>query len=201
MVRGRFSHINSNAPDEKPKVTRGLLKRVWKYARPYRWWILGMLVITLATAGLGLLTPLILRDLIDRTLPAGDLHRLSLLLVALVTIPILTSGLNVLLRQINARVGEGVVYDLRVALFSHLQRMSLGFFTHTKSGELMSRLNNDVIGSQTAISNTFVNIVTSLIQAIVVLSVMISLEWRLALISVAILPLFFIAARNLGKNL
>ena len=201
MMRGRFSRINSNAPDEKPKVTRDLLKRVWKYARPYRWWILGMLAITLATTGLGLLTPLILRDLIDRTLPSRDLHRLSWLLVALVTIPLLTSGLNVLLRRLNARAGEGVTCDLRVALFSHFQRMSLGFFTHTKSGELMSRLNNDVVGAQSAISNTFVSIVTSLIQAIVVMVVMITLEWRLALISVAILPLFFLAARNLGNKL
>jgi ATP-binding cassette subfamily B protein len=107
----------------------------------------------------------------------------------------------VLLRRFNARVGEGVTCDLRVALFSHLQRMSLGFFTHTKSGELMSRLNNDVVGAQSAISNTFVNIVTSLIQAVVVMTVMLTLEWRLALISVAILPLFFLAARKLGRNL
>ena len=200
-MRGRFSHVQSNTPDQKPKITRGLLKRVWKYARPYRWWIISMLFITLATAGLGLLTPLILRDLIDRTLPARDLHRLLWLLAALVTIPIFTSALNVIFRQLNSRVGEGVVYDLRVALFSHLQRMSLGFFTHTKSGELMSRLNNDVIGAQSAISNTFVNIVTSLIQAVIVMAVMLSLEWRLALITVAILPFFFIAARNLGIRL
>lgn len=192
---------NANAPEGKPKVTRILLKRVWSYARPYRWWIAGMLAVTLATTGLGLLTPLILRDLIDRTLPARDLHRLTWLLVALVSVPILTSGLSVLLRQLNARVGEGVVYDLRVALFSHLQRMSLGFFTHTKSGELMSRLNNDVVGAQSAISNTFVNIVTSLIQAVVVVAVMLTLEWRLALVSIALLPLFFLAARNLGKSL
>jgi len=160
-----------------------------------------MLVITLATTGLGLLTPLILRDLIDRTLPTRDLHRLSWLLAALVTIPLLTSGLSVLIRRINAHVGEGVTCDLRVALFSHLQRMSLSFFTHTKSGELMSRLNNDVVGAQTAISNTFVNIVTSLIQAAVVMSVMLTLEWRLAFISIAILPLFFLAARKLGNKL
>ena len=160
-----------------------------------------MLFITLATVGLGLLTPLILRDLIDRTLPSRDLNRLFWLIAALVTIPILTSALNVALRQLNARVGESVVYDLRATLFSHLQRMSLGFFTHTKSGELMSRLNNDVVGAQSAISNTFVNIVRSLIQAVVVLAVMLTLEWRLALISVAILPLFFIAARSLGRRL
>jgi ATP-binding cassette subfamily B protein len=202
MMRGRYGFIRpNNAPDEKPKITWGLLKRIWSYARPYRWWILGMLVMTLATTGLGLITPLILRQLIDKTLPQHNLHELLWLTVALVTIPLLTGSLNVFLRQLNARVGEGVTYDLRVALFSYLQRMSLGFFTHTKIGELMSRLNNDVVGAQSAISNTFVNIVTSLIQAVVVAAVMFTLEWRLTLISIAILPLLLFAARNMGNRL
>jgi ATP-binding cassette subfamily B protein len=202
MMRGRYGFIRpNNAPDEKPKITRGLLKRVWSYARPYRWWILGMLAMTLATTGLALLTPLILRELIDQTLPARDLHHLLWLTVALVAIPLLTASLNVLLRQFNARVGEGVTYDLRVDLFSYLQRMSLGFFTHTKIGELMSRLNNDVVGAQSAISNTFVSIVTSLIQAVVVLAVMFTLEWRLTLISIIILPVLLFAAHNLGNRL
>jgi len=134
------------------------------YAFPYRWLMLGMLIVTLAMAGLSLLAPLILRDLIDRTLPAGDLQRLGWLVAGLVAIPLLNGALQVALRQLNSRVGEGVVYDLRVALFSRLQRMSISFFTHTKVGELMSRINNDVVGAQNAISNTFVNIVTSLIQ-------------------------------------
>jgi ATP-binding cassette subfamily B protein len=202
MMRGRYGMIhNNNAPDEKPKITWSLMKRVWSYAQPYRWWILGMLLMTLATTGLGLITPLILRQLIDKTLPEKDLRSLLWLTVALVSIPLMTGSLNVMLRQFNARVGEGVTYDLRVDLFSYLQRMSLGFFTHTKIGELMSRLNNDVVGAQSAISNTFVNIVTSLIQAVVVFGVMMALEWRLTLISVAILPLLLFAARNLGNRL
>ena len=202
MMHGRYGFMRpNNAPDEKPKITWGLMKRVWIYARPYRWWIVGMLAMTLATTGLGLLTPLILRELIDKTLPARDLHRLLWLTIALVTIPLVTASINVFLRQFNARVGEGVTYDLRVDLFAYLQRMSLGFFTHTKSGELMSRLNNDVVGAQSAISNTFVNIVTSLIQAVVVMAVMLTLEWRLTLISVAILPLLLFAARKLGNRL
>ena len=203
MMRGPYGMLrrSNNAPDQKAKITWGLLKRIWKYARPYRWWILCMLIMTLATTGLGLITPLILRQLIDKTLPEKDLHQLMWLTVALVTIPLLTGSLNVILRQFNARVGEGVTYDLRVNLFSYLQRMSLGFFTNTKIGELMSRLNNDVIGAQSAISNTFVNIVTSLIQAMVVFSVMMTLEWRLTLISVAIVPLLLFAARSLGKRL
>lgn len=188
-------------PDEKPKVTWRLLRRVLSYARPYRGWITGMLILILMTAGLSLLNPLILRDLIDRTLPAGNLPRLIGLSVSLLLIPLLNGALNVWQRQVNARVGEGVVYDLRVALFAHLQQMSLNFFTHTKVGELMSRLNNDVVGAQNAISNTLVNIVTNLIQAVVLLAVMFTLEWRLTLISIAILPLFLLAARRLGDRL
>jgi ATP-binding cassette subfamily B protein len=197
---GRFG-FSINSPDERPKVTRSLLKRVLVYARPYRFWIFGMLMLTLVTSALSLLTPLILRDLIDHTLPGRDLHRLVWLITGMLAIPLATGGLNVLLRQLNARVGEGVVYDLRIALFSHIQHMSLSFFTHTKVGELMSRLNNDVVGAQNTISNTFVNIVTSLIQAVAVLLVMLTLEWRLTLISIVILPFFLLAASRLGNRL
>jgi len=98
-------------------------------------------------------------------------------------------------------VGEGVIYDLRVTLYAHLQRMSLRFFTNTKIGELMSRLNNDVVGAQNAISNTIVNIITNIIQSIAVLLVMLALEWRLTLVSVVVLPLFILAARRLGGRL
>jgi len=98
---------------KKPQVTWVLLKRVMKYARPYIWLIMAMLLLTLVTSGLALLNPLILRDMIDRTLPNKDLHRLTWLVGALLAIPLLTSGLNVLLRQLNSRVGEGVTYDLR----------------------------------------------------------------------------------------
>lgn len=194
-------HGHFNIPDERPRVTWRLLRRVIGYARPYRRWIAVMLVLTLAAAGLSLITPLILRDLIDRTLPQKDLQRLLWLVIGLLAIPFLNGGLNVIQRQINARVGEGVVFTLRSVLFSHLQRMSFRFFTHTKIGELMSRLNNDVVGAQNAISNTFVNIVTSLVQAVAVLAVMFTLEWRLTLISIAIFPFFLIFARNLGKRL
>ena len=182
-------------------MTWGLLKRVLGYSRPYTRLIALMLIVTLFTIGLSLLSPLILRDLIDRTLPQRDLKRLTYLVIAMLAIPLLTSGLNVWLRQLNSRVGEGVVYDLRGALFSHLQRMSLSFYTHTKEGELISRFNNDVVGAQSAISNTFVSIITSLIQATALMVVMFTLEWHLTLISILILPFFLLLARNLGTRL
>ncbi len=187
--------------DEKPKVTRELLLRVLSYARGYWWHIAGMLVTILMTTGLSLLTPLIFRNMIDVVIPAKDTGRLIWLGVSLLAIPAVTGGINVIQRRLNSTVGEGVIYDLRSSLFARLQRMSLRFFTNTKAGELMSRLNNDVVGAQNAISNTIVNIVTNLIEAIALLAVMLTLEWRLTIVSVLILPLFIIAAQKLGTVL
>ncbi|NJC95309.1 MAG: ABC transporter [Anaerolineales bacterium] len=187
--------------DEKPKVTKQLLLRVLSYARGYWWHIGGMLVTILLTTGLSLLTPLIFRNMIDVVIPAKDTTRLIWLGVALLAIPAVSGGVNVIQRRLNSTVGEGVIYDLRSSLFARLQRMSLRFFTNTKVGELMSRLNNDVVGAQNAISNTIVNIVTNLIEAIALLAVMLTLEWRLTIVSVLILPLFIIAAQRLGTVL
>ncbi len=196
---GWWSYLSS--PDEKPRVTWDLLRRVLGYSKPYRVQIAGMLLIILLSTGLTLITPLILRNLIDTVIPQKDLQRLVLLSLALLLIPALGGGLNVVSRRLNAGIGEGVIYDLRLALYAQLQRMSLRFFTNTRVGELMSRLNNDVVGAQNAISNTFVSIITNLIQAIAVLAVMVSLEWRLTLVGVLIMPLFILAARRLGSVL
>lgn len=187
--------------DEKPKVTRELLLRVLNYAKPYWWHIAGMLVTILLSTGLSLLTPLIFRNMIDVVLPAKDTQRLVWLGLGLLFIPAINGGINVLQRRLNSTVGEGVIYDLRSGLFARLQRMSLRFFTNTKTGELMSRLNSDVVGAQNAISNTIVNIVTNLIQTIALFAVMLTLEWRLTIISVLILPLFILAAQRIGTVL
>jgi ATP-binding cassette subfamily B protein len=199
MHGGWYQYMRSG--DQKPKVTRELLLRVLKYAKPYWWHIAGMLVTILLSTGLSLLTPLIFRNMIDVVLPAKDTQRLIWLGLGLLFIPALNGGISVLQRRLNSTVGEGVIYDLRSGLFSRLQRMSLRFFTNTKTGELMSRLNSDVVGAQNAISNTIVNIVTNLVEAIALFAVMFSLEWRLTLVSVLILPLFIITAQRLGKVL
>ncbi len=196
---GWWGYLQSN--DEKPRVTRSLLLRVFKYSKPYRWQLAAMLVCILASAGLGLLVPLILRDLIDHTLPSGDLPRLIRLVLALLAVPVLNSAVSVIQRQLNARVGEGVIYDLRSELYGHLQRMSLRFFTHTRVGEVMSRLNSDVVGAQNAVNSTLVNLISDIIRSAALLAVMLSLEWRLTLVSIVILPLFFLAARSMGSRL
>ncbi|MAU13156.1 MAG: ABC transporter [Anaerolineaceae bacterium] len=203
---GWWSYIRSNNDDEKPLVSMALIRRVLPYARPYRREIIGMLVMILITTGLGLLNPLIFRDLIDNVLLEegpnyGDTTRLNLLALALVIIPIVRGVISVIQRKYNATVGEGTIYDLRVALYTHLQRMSLRFFTNTKTGELMSRLNNDVVDAQRAISDTIVSIVTNFITVVATLAVMLTLEWRLTILGVLVLPLFIIVARRVGNIL
>lgn len=201
--RGGWGSYWRGADEEELQVnmTWPLLRRVLAYAQPYRWQIVWMLVLILLTTGLGLLTPLIIRDLIDYTLPEADVERLNGLAVLLVLIPVVSGGLRVVQRKINSTVGEGVIYDLRVSLYTHLQKMSLRFFTNTKTGELMSRLNNDVVGAQTAISNTVVEIITNVVTVVATLAVMLAMEWRLTILGVAVLPLFIFIARRLGSRL
>jgi len=196
MHRSWFAYMQQG--EEKPKVTRKLVSRVLTYAREYWWHIGGMLAMILLSTVISLLTPLIFRNMIDVVIPAKDINRLIVLGISLMAIPLVNSIISVFQRRLNSTVGESVIYDLRSSLFSHLQRMSLRFFTNTKVGELMSRLNNDVVGAQNAISNTIVNIVTNLIQTIALMVVMLTLEWRLTIISVLVLPLFMLVARYLG---
>jgi ATP-binding cassette subfamily B protein len=200
MHGGWFNYVRSG--DEKPrKVTRQLLLRVLAYARPYWMHLAGMLVMILLNSSVSLVSPLIFRNLIDTVLPQKDMRGLVMFAAALLVLPMLNGGIAVVQRRLNSAVGEGVIYDLRVALFSKLQRMSLRFFTNTRIGELMSRLNNDVVGAQNAISNTITGIITNLIQATAILSVMLALQWQLTLVSVLILPFFILVARGLGERL
>ncbi len=198
---GSFFHSIRSGDTKPQKITRQVLLRVLAYARPYWGHLSGMLVTILISSGLSLVSPLIFRNLIDRVLPQKDMDGLWLFALALLLLPILNGGVGVIQRRLNSMIGEGVIYDLRVSLFSKLQRMSLRFFTNTKIGELMSRLNSDVVGAQNAISNTIVNIITNLVQTVAILVVMVSLQWQLTLVSVVILPLFLLAARLLGTRL
>ncbi|MBN1678664.1 MAG: ABC transporter ATP-binding protein [Anaerolineae bacterium] len=199
---GWFVYMRGGDESErKAQVSWRLIRRVLGYARPYRRHIVWMLLTILVSTGLSLLTPLIFRDLIDHTLPEGDTGRLNMLALGLVLIPVANGAILVVQRLLNASIGEGVIYDLRVALYAHLQRMSLRFFTHTKTGELISRLNNDVIDAQRAISNTIVDIVTNVIQVVAILAVMFTLEWRLTLLGLLVMPGFIVGARRLGFRL
>ncbi len=198
---GWFRYWHGADATTKPNVTRRLLLRVLAYAKPYRLQIAGMLGTILLTTGLGLLSPLIFREIIDSALPEKDVGKLNLLVLGLLAIPLVSGGIRIIQRKLNVSIGEGVIYDLRVSLYHHLQKMSLRFFTNTKSGELMSRLNNDVVGAQNAISNTIVSLITNIITVVATLAVMISMKWELTILGILVLPLFIFFARCLGRRL
>ncbi len=189
-------------PDQdRPKVNRALLRRVAAYARPYRGRTAVMLLTIVGISSLSVIPPLLYRSLIDVAIPHRDFSLLNWLALAMISVPLVSGLLGVLQRYFGSQIGEGVIFDLRCALFDHLQRMSLRFFTNTRTGELMSRLNNDVVGSQRAISGTLVDILSNSITLIITLAVMLSLEWRLTLISIVLLPLFILPARRVGDVL
>jgi ATP-binding cassette subfamily B protein len=198
---GWFSFIRFDEQQDRPAITRQLLWRVWRFGRPYQGRVLALLFTITLISGLSLLSPLLFRDLIDNAIPNRNVARLNLLALGMVGIPILNGAIGVWQRHLNSTIGEGVIYDLRRALYSHMQRMSLRFFTHTRTGELMSRLNNDVIGAQEAISGTLVTIISNLVSLVATLAIMLALEWRLTLLGLAILPLFILPARRIGRIL
>jgi len=198
---GWFSYLSHDENQDKPVITKDLLRRVWGFANPYRLRVAGLLVTILAISGISLISPLLYRDLIDIALPTRDMTRLNWLAMGMILIPIVNGVIGVWQRQLNASIGEGVIYDLRRALYGRLQRMSLRFFTQTRTGELMSRLNNDVIGAQRAISNTLVTIISNIVTLAATLSIMVALEWRLTLLGLVILPFFIFPARRVGKVL
>lgn len=185
----------------QPHLTKDLLWRVASYARPYAGRIALALGAILVASLLGLIPPLLYRDLIDYAIPQKDFVRLNLLALGMIGIPLLDGLIGVGQRWLTASIGEGIIADLRKALYAHMQKMSLRFFTNTKTGELMSRLNNDVVGAQRAVTNTLVSIVTSAIQVIATLAIMLSLDWRLTILALVILPLFILPARRVGRIL
>lgn len=198
---GWRAYITHDEEAEHPRITRNLLLRVWTFARPYRLRIAALLLTILLISGVSLVSPLLYRDLIDNAIPNGDRTRLNWLALGMIAIPILNGALGVWQRQINAQIGEGVIFDLRRALYAHMQRMSLRFFTQTRTGELMSRLNNDVVGAQQAISSTLVTLVSNLVSVIATLGIMLALEWRLTVVGLGVLPLFLLPARRVGDVL
>jgi ATP-binding cassette, subfamily B, bacterial len=175
--------------------------RIWSYAKPYGWLILGSLITILLITGIGLLAPQLFRIMIDDAIPNNNPQLITLLALGMVAIPLVNGVIGVYQRRLNATIGEGLIYDLRIDLYQHMQAMSLRFFTQTRTGELMSRLNNDVQGAQTAISDTTVDIATNIIRVVATLAIMAAMDWRLTLLAVLVLPLFMLPARHFARIL
>ena len=186
---------------EGASVDRSLVWRVWRFARPYRWMLLGYLGIIVATALVQLVPPLLFRSIIDTAIPNGDRAYLNLLAGFAVLAALASATLAVADRYVSSRVGEGVIYDLRVALFAHVQRMPLAFFTRTQTGALTNRLNTDVVGAQRALTGTIGSVVSNVIVLVTTLVAMALLEWRLTLLSLVVLPLFILPAKRVGRRL
>ncbi|MYH43784.1 MAG: ABC transporter ATP-binding protein [Acidimicrobiaceae bacterium] len=182
-------------------ITADTRRRVWGFARPYRAWIFAFIATTVASTFLGLLPPLVIREIFDSAIADGDGSYLNVLFSVLIAAAAGEALLSLVGRRLSSGIGEGLILDLRLQLFDHVQRMPLSFFTRTQTGTLVSRLNNDVIGAQRAFTGTLGTVVANIITLVATLIAMFVLEWRLTLLAVAILPVFVLPARKVGRGL
>ena len=183
------------------KLSRTILRRVWAFARPYRRLIAGFVAIIIASALLSLVPPLLFRQILDHAIPDGNRGLVNLLAALIVGSAIGDAGLALGERYLSSRIGEGVIYDLRVSLFDRVQRMPMAFFTRTQTGALTNRLNNDVMGAQRAVTGTLGSVVSNVVTLAVTGTTIVLLEWRFAVITLVILPLFIVPAKRVGRRL
>ncbi|MEN9804421.1 MAG: hypothetical protein RIS41_1268 [Actinomycetota bacterium] len=177
------------------------LRRVWTFARPYRTSIFGFLSTILLSALVALVAPFVFRAIIDDAIPQGDRSQIWWLAALAVGAAVAEALLAIVQRWYSARIGEGLIYDMRVALFDKVQRMPVAFFTRTQTGSLISRLNNDVIGAQSAVTSTLGSAVSNVVVLVTTLAAMLALEWRLTLLSLIVLPVFIVPAKRVGRKL
>jgi ATP-binding cassette subfamily B protein len=183
------------------RLERQVLRRVLGMTRPYRAALIGFLLSVIAAAVVGVLPALLFRELLDVAVPDKNQTLVVALAAGAVALALASAGLNLLQRWYASRVGEGLIYDMRVALFDHVQRLPISFFTRTQTGSLQSRLNNDVIGAQNAVTGTLGTVISNIITLVVTLTVMLALEWRLTILTLIVLPAFIIPARRIGRRL
>lgn len=198
MHSGNWSRYIQYDEKDNTKISIPLLKRVAKFARPYALMLGLLLTAILVSAVVGLIPPLLYRGIIDDAIGKNNFPLLTVLSLGLIAIPLLDGLIGLAQRYFSTRVGEGVIADLRKALYTHTQKMSLRFFTNVKTGELVSRLDNDVLGAQRAVTGTFISIITNAVNVVLVLAVMIALDWRLTLLGLLVIPLFILPARRVG---
>ncbi len=182
-------------------VTKGTTRRMFQFARPYRNILIFFLVLVTIEAVVGVINPLLFRSIINNGIEQHDKRLIIGLSLVAALVAIVDTSLTIGIRWVSAKVGEGLIYDMRSQVFDHIQRMPLAFFTRTQTGALISRLNNDVIGAQQAFSDTLSSVVSNLISVILVLIVMFFLSWQITLASLIILPVFVFPAKRVGRRL
>ena len=193
-------HVMSHQSDTRPQIGPETRRRVWTFARPYRSLIIGFLGVVTASSVLGVVPPLLFREIIDGAIAEGDREQLTVLGLLVVGAALAQAVLSFVERWASATVGEGLIFDLRVALFDHVQRLPVSFFTRTRTGALVSRLNNDVIGAQRALTGTLGTVVANTITALTTLVTLFLLEWHITLLAMVLLPLFILPARRVGRT-
>lgn len=194
-------HSVMTAQQERRPFDRATLRRIAAFARPHRGGIVRFVLLGVLTALLAVATPVLAGHVVDAIVSGhdtGTVVRLSLL-IALVAVA--EAALGVLGRRLSATLGEGLILDLRTAVFDHVQRMPVAFFTRTRTGALVSRLNNDVIGAQRAFANTLSGVVSNLVTLVLTLVVMLTLSWQITLLALVLLPLFVVPARRMGGRM
>ncbi len=183
------------------QLAPGIARRIAAFAAPYRRDLVIFLLTVTASAVIGVATPVLagrVVNIITRDGAAGTVVRIALLIAGLA---VLDAGLSLVQRWYSARIGEGLIFDLRTRVFDHVQRMPLAFFTRTQTGALVSRLNNDVIGAQQAFTSTLSGVVSNVIGLVLTAAVMFSLSWQITALSLVLLPVFVLPARRVGVRL
>src|SRR4051794_33095446 len=183
------------------KLTKDTLRRILQFARPYRAKLAVFVGLIALEAAAGAVTPLLFKNLIDDGITAGNTRVVVGIAIAVAALALLGAGLSVADRWVSAQVGEGLILDLRTAVFDHVQRMPLAFFSRAKTGALVQRLNGDVLGAQQAFTSTLQNVVSNSLTIVFVLAAMLSMSWQLTLLSLVLLPAFVLPARWFGKKI
>lgn len=183
------------------KLAKGTVRRILGYAQPYRTMISFFLVTLVLAALLVVATPLLFKRIVDQGITPGNSAVVTTSAILVAVVAILSAGLGLIGRYWSSRIGEGLIFDLRVEVFAHVQRQPIAFFTRTQTGALVSRLNNDVIGAQQAFTSTMSGVLGNAISLVVVLIAMLFLSWQITVASLVLLPLFIVPARWMGRRL
>jgi ATP-binding cassette, subfamily B, bacterial len=183
------------------QLSRGIVWRVLRFAKPYRGWIAVFVATVVVMSALNVAPPLLFKEIIDKGILPGDRQIVIILSLTVAGLAVLAAVLGVVQRWFSARIGEGLIFDLRTQVFDHVVQMPVAFFTRTQTGKLVSRLNSDVIGAQQAFTSTLSTVLSNLIGLILVLAAMIVLSWQLTLAALIMLPIFLIPAKIVGRKL
>ncbi|NGO78882.1 ABC transporter ATP-binding protein [Streptomyces sp. YC504] len=194
-------HSVMNAQQDQRPFARATLRRIAEFARPHRRRIGQFLLISVAMALLAVATPVLAGWVVDAIVDGKDSGVVVKLALFIAVIAVAEAGLGLVNRWLSAGLGEDLILALRTAVFDHVQRMPVAFFTRTRTGALVSRLNNDVIGAQRAFSNTLSGVVSNVVTLLLTLAVMLSLSWQITLLALVLLPVFIVPARRMGTKM